>query len=126
MIFLSRKDRRSLRSIDRSTELSVHLVHVYQSIVLDLFTSIINARTSLASESQKNRELLYIARPVVVGFIGYRETGALITFVFQGVQTRGWIRTIHRGRVREKRVDASVSISVLRLPFTSVDVSRYL
>lgn len=71
--------------------------------MLDLFTSIINARTSLASEPQKNRGLLlYIARPVVVGFIGYRETGALITFVFQGVQTRGWIRTIHRGRVRNE------------------------
>ena len=37
------------------------------------------------------------------GFIGYRETGALITFVFQGVQTRGWIHAIHHGRVQNEQ-----------------------
>lgn len=73
-----------------------------RSIVLDLLSSIIDR--ARAYPRGKTRTSLYIARPAVVrrGFIGYRETGALITFVFQGVQTRGWIRfTV--GRVRNER-----------------------
>jgi len=79
-------------------------VHVYW-IVLDLLASIIESVYFLGQRAAgKTWTSVYYAsgsRPVALSVTG--ETDALITFVLQSVQTRGWIRAIHRGRVRDEQ-----------------------
>lgn len=82
--------------------LSTHPVHILESGYRARFTRF-NHRTRVLPRAAGKTWTSVYCTSGSSGFIGYRETGALITFVFQGVQTRGWIRAIHRGRVRNEQ-----------------------
>lgn len=75
-----------------------HLVYI-RSEYRARFTRFNHRARELPRAREKRGTSVYYARLVVVGQLHRLLRDALITLVFQGVQTRGWMRANHRGCV---------------------------